>query len=233
MHYGISALQGQFEKWNNVLPHGFDANNAYGNLFLGIHLLFAATISFCGPLQIIPQIRSRVPRLHRVNGRIYLTTALIMSISGLYLGLSGRKLVGDSSQHIALLVNSLLILCFGFMALRTAILGQFATHRQWALRLFLAVSGVWFFRIGLMAWLVIFGKPVGFDKSTFSGPFLTGLAWGVYVAPVALLQIYFIALKNRSAVARIMTASGISLITLLTAIGLFGATMGMWLPRLR
>ena len=61
-----------------------------------------------------------------------------------------RNAVGDLPQHLALSFNAVLILlCAGF-TLRYAIARRIDQHRRWAIRLFLVVSGVWFFRIALI-----------------------------------------------------------------------------------
>jgi hypothetical protein len=218
---------------NKHLPHGYDPGLTFGNIALTAHLIFAAYITASGLIQITPQIRTRFPVFHRWNGRLYMVTALIMALSGLYLTLSGRKLVGDTPQHIAINVNALLILAGIGMAWRTAVQRNFAAHRRWALRLFLVVSGVWFFRIGLMCWLVIFKRPVGFDGRTFTGPFLSILNFAQYLLPLAILELYFWALQSKTSSVRLVTSSTLALFTLLTAIGIFGAVMGMWLPRVR
>src|SRR5689334_7480241 len=69
--YGGAVVRGDLGAWNQVLPHGYEAGNAVGNLALGAHLLFAAVLSFGGPLQLVPWIRSRFPTVHRWLGRIY------------------------------------------------------------------------------------------------------------------------------------------------------------------
>lgn len=230
--YVISGLQGDFESWNQVLPHGYEEGNGLANANLGAHLFLAAIISFLGPLQLIPQIRSRFPYLHRWSGRVYLLIALVMSLSGLYLSWSRRDVVGDLSQYIAISLNGLFILAFGILALRYALARNFVVHRRWALRLFLAVSGVWLFRVGLMFWLVVHGKPVGFDVESFSGPFLTFLAFGVYVFPVVILEIYLQVKEKGSGLVTALTAIGLCMLTLCMAVGIFGAVMGMWMPRL-
>lgn len=230
--YMISMLSENVEAMNNVLPHGFSNENLIGNSFLSSHLLFAAYISFSGIIQLIPNLRKAFPKLHRWNGRIYIFSALVMSISGLYLIFSDRLIVGDLPQHIAIFINAILILICGYFALSHAVKRNITLHRRWALRLFFAVSGVWFFRVGLMFWLVLHGEPVGFEPELFTGPFLTFLAFFVYVFPVILLEIYFQVKAKGQQVAQLVTASGILIICIGMSIGIFGATMGMWLPRI-
>jgi hypothetical protein len=93
-------------------------------------------------------------------------------------------------------------------------------------------SGVWFFRVGLMLWLFIHKAPVGFDPETFRGPFLTFLGFAQYLLPLAVLEIYFWARDRAGALVKSITAGGVFVLTVAMGVGIFTATMGMWLPRL-
>lgn len=231
--YGRAGLRGEFESWNRVLFHGYEAGNSTGNIAVGAHLLIAAAITFSGALQLVPHIRARLPVLHRWNGRLYVVAAFVMGATGLYLTSSGRKVVGDAGEHIAIDINAVLIMVCAAMALRHAMARDFRAHRRWALRLFLVVSGVWFFRVGLMFWLLVNGGPVGFDPVTFSGPFLTFLAFAQYLLPLGVLEIYFKAEGRRSAIAGFATAAGLFVLTIAMSIGIVSATMGLWKPRIK
>ena len=121
---------------------------------------------------------------------------------------------------------------FAVLAVRHAIARDFKTHRRWTLRLFMAVNGVWFFRVGLMLWLVINRGPAGFNPKTFTGPFLTIWSFANYLLPLAILELYLRA-ERSSASTRFAMATGLSVLTLAMAIGIAVATKVMWLPRLR
>lgn len=231
VRYGGSAVQGNVEALTH-LPHGYEAGNTIGNATLFGHLLFAATITFGGPLQLIPQLRARWPAVHRWLGRTYIVTALIMGFTGLYLILSGRTLIGDASQHLAITINGVLIILCAAMAWSRAAARDFDAHRRWALRLFLVVNGVWFFRIGLMFWGVANGGPVGFDPNTFTGPFLTFLGFAQYLLPLAVLELYLRSGDRNGTSIRLVTAAAIVVLTAAMGFGIFAATMGMWLPRI-
>ena len=229
--YGASALRGDFEAWGEVLPHGFIPGDTLGNFTIATHLLLTFIIIVGGPLQLLPQIRTRAPAFHRWNGRLYMLCAFVLAIGGLYM-VWVRGAVGDLSQHIAISLNGILILLCAVMALRYAMARNIRTHRRWALRLFLTVSGVWFFRVGLMLWLLINRRPAGFDPQTFTGPFLTFLAFAQYLLPLAILQLYF-HVQDTGAVARQSAMAGfLFILTVAMAAGIFAATMGMWLPRI-
>jgi hypothetical protein len=233
LNYGAPALHQSMAEANKTLPHGFESGNAMGNLMVGLHLFFAVVITLGGPLQLIPKLRSAAPRFHHWNGRIYLTTAVIMALSGLYLSYSGRRGVGDVTQHMAITVNAVLILVTAVLTVRTAIARRFAEHRKWALRLYLMVSGVWFFRVGLMFWLVVNRAPVGFNMKTFSGPFLTILAWLVYAGTLGFLEVYLRAYDSPRPAVKVAAAIMVACTTIVMAVGIFAATMGMWIPRIR
>ena len=83
-----------------------------------------------------------------------------------------------------------------------------------------------------MFWLFVHGKPVGFDPETFRGPFLVFLGFAQYLLPLAVLELYFLAQKNKSQGAKIAMSIGMIILTLITALGTFAATMGMWIPRI-
>jgi hypothetical protein len=229
--YGGAVLRGDPAAWTQVLPEGLIAGDVVGNLALSAHLLLAAVITLGGPLQLIPQVRNRFPVFHHWNGRVYLLTAFIASISGIYM-VWARGTVGGLSQHLSITLNGILILAFGAMAVRYAIARDIRTHRRWALRLFMVVSGVWFFRVGLFAWLIGNGGPVGFDPKTFTGPFLTFLSPASYLLPLATLEIYLRAKDGGSAGVRLTTAVALFALTGIMGLGIFGATMGLWLPHM-
>lgn len=233
LFYGRAVLAGQPERWNQVLPRGFDALDPIGTAVLGLHLLLALAWVLGGGVQLVPAIRRPVPALHRWNGRLYIGCAAVLAVGGLWLVWIRGGVVGDLGQHLAISINALLMLGCGAMAWRAARSRRFAHHRRWALRLFVVASGVWFFRVGLMAWLAVHRRPVGFDATTFQGPFLTLLAFGVYVLlPLAVLQLYFEAKDRGRPAAQFAAAALIGGVVLITAMGSAAAALGMWVPRM-
>jgi hypothetical protein len=229
--YGRAALQGHLEAWNKVLPHGYVAGDTAGNLVVGVHLAFAMLITLGGALQIASGVRRRFPTFHRWNGRVYLVACFVMSLGGLFM-IATRGTVGGPSQALAISINAVLIMTCAVMAVRYARARRFGLHRRWALRLFLVVNGVWFFRIGLMFWILVNQGPVGFDPDTFRGPALTILAFGQYVVPLLMLELHFRAQDSRAPRVRIAMAVVLVASTLMTATGVVAASMIMWLPRL-
>ncbi|MCF6318250.1 MAG: DUF2306 domain-containing protein [Proteobacteria bacterium] len=153
------------------LPHGYVEGDMFGNVAIAMHVLLTIIIMGFGPLQLIPWIRKNFPQFHRVNGRVYLLPAYLTSFIGLYMVLT-RGVIGGIWGHIAISLDGILIIIFATVTLRYALARKIVQHRRWALRLFMVVSAVWFFRVGLMGWFVLTGG-VGIDKETFTGPFIT------------------------------------------------------------
>lgn len=232
LFYGGTAARGELHLWKEKLTHGYVPGDSVGNTAVAAHLLLAVIIMLLGSLQLIPQIRTRLPVFHRWSGRLYLLAVVATSIAGLYM-LFVHGTVGGLVLQIAQSLDALLILVFAGIALRAAMQRDFKAHRRWALRLFMVVSAVWFFRVGLMLWLVIHQAPVGFDPNTFTGPFVTFIAFAQYVIPLLVLECYFRAQDSASARAKIALSAVLVILTLAMAMGIFGAWMGLWLPNLK
>ncbi len=230
--YGLPALQGQWLNWNKLLPRGIVTGDLAGNLTVAAHLLFTVVIVGCATLQLLPALRRRAPAWHRASGRIYLLAAAVLSLGGLWMVWARSGGVGDLSQHIAISLNAVIILACGAMALRHAVARRIDMHRRWALRLFLAVSGVWLFRITLMLWIIVNQGPAGFDPETFSGPALTVIAFAVYVVvPLAMLQWLLHVQQRGTALAQTLLTVVLALLTLLTAAAVAATAALMWWPR--
>jgi hypothetical protein len=231
--YGRSVAEGDLARWNRIIYHGYIPGDHAGNSALGIHLLIAATITLGGILQLIPQLRTRAPVLHRWNGRIYIFSAFTTSLVALYLVWIRGGTVGDLPQTLGVSLDAVLIMLCAAMALRYALARDFRTHRRWALRLFLVVSGVWFFRVGLMLSFLVFKGPYGFDPLTFQGPLLTFMSFAESLLPLAVLELYLRTQERAGAAGRIAMAAGLLVLTLAMGAGISGAAMGMWLPNIK
>lgn len=219
---GLEGLKGLH------LPSGFREGDFLGNLAAVSHVLLAAVVIGGGPLQLIPAVRNRFPAFHRVLGRSYLSASVISSIAGLYMVWT-RGTVGDGVSHIAISGDGVLILVFAALTVRYAIARRVREHRRWAMRLFMVASAVWFFRVGLMAWMMLTGGA-GIDPQTFTGPFLYILGFAQYLLPLAMLEWYFLCQDRAAAQAKLIFAGTLAGLTAYMSIGIFAATMGMWLP---
>lgn len=230
--YGLSAMRGHWESWNRSMPRGHVAGDPVGNGVVAIHLLAATLVVIGGALQLVPRIRRTAPAFHRWNGRVYLVFAVLASVVGTFMAWRAGA-VGDTAQHLASTLNAALVLSFAAMACRTAVARDLVRHRRWALRLYMVVLGVWFFRLEVASWTGVFGGPYGFDPTTFSGPALTGLAFADFLLPLAAVELYWRATDRPGGARRVATAALLLCLTLLTGLGSLAAAMGSWVPTLR
>lgn len=229
--YWRAAVLGDFGRWNEVLgSHGINPGQPATNLFLGVHLLLAGIVTVGGPLQLVPWIRARAIGFHRWNGRAYVLTAIGASLAAFYL-VAKRGTIAGPIMTVAITLDGVLILICAAMAWRQALARRIDSHRRWAMRTFMVASGVWFYRVGLMAWFLVNQGPVG-HTDAFDGPFDVFWAYGCYLLPLAVLELYQAARDRGGAGAKLAMAGVVGVFALATGIGVFGATMGMWLPRL-
>ena len=230
-HYPpIIANKGMPGLADTSMPGGYVPGDLAGNLAITGHVLIAIIIIGGGPLQLIPAIRNRFRAFHRWMGRTYVMFSVLTSTAGLYLVWT-RGVPGGMVGHIAISLDAILIYVFAGIAVYFAMTRQIDRHRRWAMRLFMVVSAVWFFRIGIMFWFMTTGG-IGIDPETFEGPALKVLYFGQMFIPLAILQLYFNAQDSDRGALKIIAAVTVLATTAVTAIGTFAATMGMWLPRL-
>ena len=229
--YGTRTAAGNYAGWNDKpLIDGYIAGDGTGNFVFAAHVLLASVVTLAGLMQLVPAIRRTFPALHRWSGRTFLVVAGFMALSGFWLTLvRGTSLSAVSSA--AILVDGLLILIFGGLAWRHAVKRRFDQHRVWAMRTFMAVSGVWFLRVGIMGWVLVNQGPVGMSDS-LSGPADIVLVFGSYLIPLGLLELYFRAGRSAHAAPKLLTAALVLVAAAFTAIGVFGTIALMWGPYL-
>jgi uncharacterized membrane protein len=229
--FGMTALRGDFHGWSRFISRGHVSGDTMGNFAVVLHVGSAVAVMLAGALQLIPGVRNRFPTFHRWNGRIYMLTAVTLSMAGLYMTWI-RGSVGDVFQHVGSSLNAVLIMLCAAMALRYAVARDFKTHRRWALRLFLVASASWFLRLMFFLSLLLFG-PVGFDPTTFRGPLLTFMSFASYLLPLAVLEIYLRAQDSAGTVGRLATAAVLFVLTFAMIAGVFAVTMAIWVPQVK
>jgi uncharacterized membrane protein len=224
--YGPSTFTGNFQAWtkNTFLRMSYVPGDTAGNLAFAAHALLAAVIAFGGAMQLIPKIRTRAIIVHRWIGRVFLVTALGLSVSGLYMEWVRGDRGGDA---LAITLNAVLIILFVILAWRSVRRGEIATHRRWALRTYLVANAQWFTRVGFFAWFVVSRKLFGMGGN-FDDTFFRFLGYGCYLVPLGVLELYLRAKESADPRGRFAMAGGLLVLTLLMGVGIFAFSMFTW-----
>ncbi len=230
IHYGGSTIQGDMDTYSKSTIAGHVKGDLVGNLVFGMHVLMAAIITLGGTFQLMPQIRARYIEFHRWNGRLFIVTAILIGIGGLYL-VWVRDATLTLFGSIAITINALLMIMFSVLAWKTAMARRIMEHRRWALRAFMMVNGVWFFRVGFMAWIILNQGPL-WSTDNLDGPFDLVWAFANFLIPLAILELYLYAQKHAGPKGKYSMSIILFLLTLVMAVGIFGAFMFMWKPML-
>ena len=225
------VLTGRYLDANQARPiTGFVAGDVSGNLILFAHLLPAAVLSIGGLLQLVPQLRQRWPRVHRWNGRLFLTLGLCGALTGLYLTWVRGSRLSDLGA-IGITFNGLLIpIAVGF-AWFYARQRNFALHQRFALHSFFLINGVWTFRLFLMGWYLLHQGPYG-NNAKLDGPADLVLSFACYALPMLVAEVWW---RSRSSQNLLLLWCAGLLMTagfLLTLLGVGAAAMMMWGPRI-
>ena len=220
--YGPTAATGNFEAWNRLAAVGakpFIAGDTAGNLAFAAHALGAGIVALGGALQLMPWIRARFPKFHRVNGRVFLATVVALSLSGFYL-VWIRKTSTSLEGAIGTSINGVLILVFAMRTFITARARDIATHRRWAMRLYLVSNAQWFLRVGVFGYFIA-SKLMG-HAASFKDPFFHFWMFGCYLVPLLVLEVYLRAKERGSRSARLAVAGVLVALTLFMLLGMFG-----------
>ena len=219
--YGPSTFSGDIAAWgkNPMLLKGYVPGDTAGNIAFGAHALLAGIIAFGGALQLIPALRARWPALHRWNGRVFMVTAIGVSLTGFYM-VWVRHATPDLLGAFATSLNGVLIIGTAILAWRAARSRDLVSHRRWALRLYLVGNAQWFTRVGFFAWMMIARGMLDVPKA-WTGVFFSFWGVGCFAVPLAVLELYLRARNGAGPNGRMAVAGGLVALTALMAVGIF------------
>jgi uncharacterized membrane protein len=112
----------------------FDSHFAAHPLVTLLHVGPGALFLLLAPLQFIPRIRRRYPRIHRWSGRVLVLLAIPVGLSALFFGLFIP--IGGTPERIAIALfggGFLFAISRAWVAIRRK---QVAIHREWMIRAF-------------------------------------------------------------------------------------------------
>lgn len=226
--YGFTGIESGMSAWSRFNDTAYIENDTLGNSIYAAHVLLAIVMIIGGSLQLIPTIRQRFRRFHRINGRVFVALACTISMAGLYL-IIVRGTVGNALLHSLTSFAGFVVLMSSIFAIKAAINRDFERHKIWAIRLYLAANGVLFFRLVFFAWLMVFGT-LGINIETFTGPTVVTISVCAYVLPIFIAELSRYASTSPSANLKLLCSALLFIISAVFLIGLFGLVMGNWYP---
>lgn len=228
--YAASTLTGNFEAWdkNTLMTHGYVAGDTAGNAAFAVHVMMAAVITASGTVQLIPWIRAYAISFHRWSGRVFILIAFVISLAGLFLNATRGE---GMFAHIPITLNAVLLMFCAGQTIGFVRSGDIDSHRKWALRTYMLMNGVWFLRVGMMAWM--FGKIalIGGEQK-FDANFYAFWSYGSYLVPLVVLELYFWAQERGRSGAKAGTAALLVLLAIAMGVGIAGSAVAIWWPLL-
>jgi uncharacterized membrane protein len=100
------------------------------------HGIAGACALLLGPLQFSDRLRQRFTKFHRVAGRIYVASALILAPLGAYIQYFQERMGTPRSFSVAGLVDAILLIMTTAIAFAFILNGKVQQHRQWMTRSF-------------------------------------------------------------------------------------------------
>jgi Predicted membrane protein (DUF2306) len=106
---------------------------------LGLHLVVGPIVLVTGAIQLLPGWFERHPEVHRAVGRLYVASALIVALTGIWVGRGSP----DPIARAGFLIMSVLLIVCVLAALGLALEGAVGSsqlaHEDWAIRSYVLV----------------------------------------------------------------------------------------------
>jgi hypothetical protein len=141
---------------------------AWTQAFFYAHIVGGGLALLLSPIQLSARVRARVPRLHRMTGRVVLGSIAVGGVAGLVLAPHNVAGLDGTIGFGALAVLWLTFATLGFLAIRR---GAVTIHRRWMLRTFALTYAA----VTLRLWLAVLTPVTGEFVSAYQ--FVPFLAW--------------------------------------------------------
>lgn len=215
-------------QWNTILPL-LKENAHVSNGSMGAHFLGGGLLLVMGSIQFIGNGRPRWPRFHRLIGRLYVFASFVTAFGGLgFIILRGT--IGGVVMSFAFSLYGIMMLVSAAFVAYYAKTMQFATHREWAVRLYALAIGSWMYRLEYGFWIAVTGG-LGMTPD-YRGPFdyLMDFFFFVPTVLVAELVLRLRKLGIKSIALKMLLASFFWCVTFLVGVSTFHAMKASWIP---
>ena len=183
LRFGLDGLPGPAARDTHL-----EATGAWlSNPLMFLHMLTGAVLTVLAPLQLVPVLRRRWPRLHRGLGLGLAGLAGVTAVAGLvFIALRGT--VGGAMMDAAFTGYGVLLLIAAVQAVRMARAGDWGRHRDWALRLFVLAMGSFLYRLHYALWYIATDGVA--SHPDFTGAFDIVTMWAFYLPYLTALEVW-------------------------------------------
>jgi uncharacterized membrane protein len=164
--YVLNPLR-ELAEYGNEIAANYAPRPGWVHVALGAHIAFGALALLLSPVQLVARVRARVPRLHRVAGRIVLASIVLGGTAGFVL--SWFNVAGPVGT-VGFGMLAVLWVTFAVLGLQAIRRGDVQTHRRWMLRAFALTYAAVTLRLWLIALIPVFGD---FRTAYLLVPFLS------------------------------------------------------------
>jgi len=162
------GLQALLSDTPETLSRVFCNDSPLSGVGLALHMIAGGLLCLCAPLQALPVLRNRLPRVHRRLGYILFGLALITGTAGLfYITVQGT--IGGWWMSLWFSLYGLALVWSAQRTVQNAIRRNRRRHQIWATRLIILAVGSWIFRMHYVLWFLLTGG-LG-STSDLTGPF--------------------------------------------------------------
>ena len=121
------------------------------NSSLALHMMAGAVLTIGAPLQAIPIVRYRWNPVHQRVGYVLVSLALVTGVSG-FIYILAEGTIGGPWMSLWFSLYGAAMVVSAVQVWRTARLGAFQRHFEWATRLVILAVGSWIYRMHYASW---------------------------------------------------------------------------------
>ncbi|SHH74393.1 DUF2306 domain-containing protein [Marivita hallyeonensis] len=159
------GVQGLLSDAPTDLSLVFTENATVANASLAAHMVAGAVLTIGAPLQALPIVRRRWPRMHRRGGYTLFVAAVVTGIGGLgYIALTGT--IGGRWMDVWFAIYGVLIMLAAANTVYFAIEKDRQRHFRWAVRLIILAVGSWIYRMHYVIWYALTDGAASNDAFT-------------------------------------------------------------------
>ena len=183
--YAVDRGLSLYDPVEAITSRFIHANAVLLNVAIYGHMVLGGLLTALAPLQGMPWVRGRFPRLHHLNGYIIGFLACATSVAGLfYIGRHGT--IGGPIMSVGFALYGVLLLIAALQTIRFA-RARHPRHQDWALRLIVLALGSWLFRVHYGIWEITTGGA--YTAPDFSGAFDRVQTFAFYLPYLVVLEL--------------------------------------------